>query len=85
MGPCDGHRVFHSPSEYSLAQYQSIDEVNNMINAGDIIKQKLEIAGVEGSLQMSGSIDQPTEQDVICLYFVNEHNLETSSNKSFDW
>jgi hypothetical protein len=69
--------VFPSPSESSLAQYQSIDEINNVINAGDIVKQKLEIAGVEGSLQMSGSIDQPTEQDDICLYFVNEHNLET--------
>jgi hypothetical protein len=69
--------VFPSPTEFCLTQYQSIDEINNVNNAGNIIKQKLGIAEIEESLQISGSIDQPTEQDIICLYFVNEYNLET--------
>jgi hypothetical protein len=44
VGSCDGHRVFPSNSEASLAQYLIPDENDIVNNVGHITKQNLETA-----------------------------------------
>jgi hypothetical protein len=69
--------VFEIPVESEKAQNQSISEINDAVKLHNDIWPDIKLQTTDDILSRYLKEDVPSEQDIVCLYYVNENNVET--------
>jgi len=69
--------VFEIPVESEKARKKFTNEINDEVNLRNDIWPDIYLQTTDDTLGRYLKEDVPSEQDIICLYYVNENNVET--------
>jgi hypothetical protein len=64
--------------ESKKARKKFINEINDEVNSHNDIRPDINLRTTDNTLDHYLNEDVPSEQDIACLYYVNENNVETS-------
>jgi len=69
--------VFEIQVESEKAQKEFINEINDEVKSHNDILPDIQLQKTDDTLDRYLKEDVPSEQDIVCLYYVNENNVET--------
>jgi hypothetical protein len=69
--------VFEIPVESEKAREKFINEINGKVTLHNDIWPDINLQTTDDTLDRYLKEDVPSEQDLVCLYYVNENNVET--------
>jgi hypothetical protein len=69
--------VFEIPVESEKAREKFINEINDKVTLHNDIWPDINLKTTDDTLDRYLKEDVPSEQDLVCLYYVNENNVET--------
>ena len=69
--------MFEIPVESEKARKKFTNEINDEVNLRNDIWPDINLQTTDDTLGRYLKEDVPSEQDIICLYYVNENNVET--------
>ena len=69
--------MFEIQVESEKAQKEFINEINDEVKSHNDILPDIQLQKTDDTLDRYLKEDVPSEQDIVCLYYVNENNVET--------